>query len=58
MLCLNINNVAIIIVKGADYCCFIHDISKSDATDLLKNSVLDDRGYIKKCISKKSILKI
>ena len=58
MLCLNINNIAIIIVKGADYCCIIHDISKSDAIDLLKSSVLDDRGYIKKCISKKSILKI
>ena len=58
MLCLNIKNIAIIIVKGADYCCIIHDISKSDAVDLLKNSVLDDRGYIKKCISKKSILKI
>ena len=25
----------------------IHDISKSEAIDLLQNFVLDDRGYIK-----------
>ena len=44
--CINISNIALINVKGADYCCTIHDISKSDAVSLLKSSVLDDCGYI------------
>ena len=46
MFCLNINDIAIIIDKGVDYHCSIHDISKSEAIHLLKNSVLDDCGYI------------
>lgn len=29
MLCLNLSDIPTITVKGADYCCFIHDISKS-----------------------------
>ena len=43
---LNLNDIAIIIVKAVDYRCLIHDISKSAAIHLLKNSVLDDHGYI------------
>ena len=43
----NISDIAIITVKGVDYHCIIFDISKSDATNLLENSVLDDIGYIK-----------
>ena len=36
-----------IIVKGVDYYCIIHhDISKSEAIHLFKNSGLDDYGYI------------
>ena len=31
MLCLNLSDIAIITVKGDDYCCIINDISKSDA---------------------------
>ena len=46
MLCLNISNIAIIYVKGVDYCCIVHDISISEVLNLLKNSMLDDRGYI------------
>ena len=46
MFCLNINDIAIIIDKGVDYLCSIHDISKSEAIHLLKNSVLNDCGYI------------
>ena len=46
MFCLNINDIAIITDKGVDYHCSIHDISKSEAIHLLKNSVLDDCGYI------------
>ena len=51
MLCLNISDVAIIVVKGVDYCCIIHKISKSGAIHLLENSVLEDCGYIKTYIS-------
>ena len=29
MLCLNLSDIPTITVKGADYCCFIHDINKS-----------------------------
>ena len=45
MLCLSCSDIAIITVKGVDYCCIIHDISKSEAIHLLQNSVLDDCGY-------------
>ena len=30
----NVSNITIITVKGADYCCIIHDISKSDPINL------------------------
>ena len=43
---LDISNAAIIVVKNVDYRCIIHEISKSEATDLLKNLVLDYRGYM------------
>ena len=46
ILYLNINNITIITVKGVDYRCTIHDISKSEAIHLLESSVLDDYGYI------------
>ena len=46
MLCLNLSDIAIITVKDVDYRCIIHDISKSEAINLLNNSVLDDRAYI------------
>ena len=36
MMCFNISDIAIIDVKGADYGCFIHDISKSGAIYLLE----------------------
>ena len=45
MLCLNLSDITIIDVKVVDYCCIAHDISKSDAIPLLKNSALDDRVY-------------
>ena len=53
---INLSDIAIITVIGADYCCIIDDISIFEAIRLLENSVLDGRGHI--CISKKSILKI
>ena len=39
--CLNINDIAIITVKNVDYCCIIHN-SKSEAINLLENSMLED----------------
>ena len=36
ILCLNINNVAIITVTGVGYYCIVHDISKSEAIHLLE----------------------
>ena len=44
----NISDIAIIVGKNVDYLCIIYNISKSEATNLLKDSVLEDRGYIKK----------
>ena len=46
MLSLNISDIATVAVKGVDYYCIIHDITKSEAIRLLENSVHDDCGYI------------
>ena len=46
MLSVNMSNIAIITVKNVDYYCIIHNLSKSEATSLLKKSVLKDRVYI------------
>ena len=46
MLCLNISDLAIIVVKNVDYCCIVYNISKSEAINLLESSVLEDRGYV------------
>ena len=51
MLSANINNIAIITVKNADCCCIIHNVSKSEAINLLKNFVLENCGYIQKILS-------
>ena len=36
MLCPNLSNITIVTVKGVNYCCSIHNISKSEAIHLLK----------------------
>ena len=41
-----LNDIAIVTVKDVDYRCIIHNISKSEAINLLQNPVLEDRGYI------------
>ena len=46
MLSVNITDIAIITVKNVDYRCIIHNISKSEGINLLKNSVLEDHEYI------------
>ena len=40
---LSLSDIAIINVKVVDYCCIIHDISKSESVSLLENYV---RWYI------------
>ena len=46
MLCIDISDIAIITVKNVDYCCIIRNISKSEAINLLENSMLEDCEYI------------
>ena len=47
MLCLNISDIAIVTVIGANYRCMaIYGISKSEAIHLLESSVLENCGYI------------
>ena len=46
MLSVNMSDIAIITIKNVDYRSIIQNISKSESIDLLKNSVLEDRGYI------------
>ena len=46
MLCINISSIAIITVKNVNCCCIIHNNSKSEAINLLENSVIEDQGYI------------
>ena len=46
MLYVNISDIAIISVQGANYRCIIGDISKSEAIHLLENYGLEDREYI------------
>ena len=40
-----------ITVKHFDYRCIIHNISKYETINVLKNSVLDVHGYITKLLS-------
>ena len=44
MLSVNVSDITIITIKVVDYCCIIHDISKSEEINQLKNSALEDRG--------------
>ena len=45
VLIVNISDIAIFTVKNIDYGCMIDNISKSEASDLLENSVLENCGY-------------
>ena len=46
ILYLNISDIAITTVKNVDYRCIFHNISKSEAINLLENSLFENRGYI------------
>ena len=55
MLRVNISDIAIITIKNVDYCCTIHYTSRSETINLLKNSELEDPGYIQKTPSLVSV---
>ena len=44
MTCLNISDITII--KNVDYRCIIHNISKSEAINLLESAVLEKHGNV------------
>ena len=46
MLNVNISKISIITVKNVDYRRIIKNLSKSEAINLLENSVLENCGYI------------
>ena len=46
MLCRNISDITIISVKNVDYRCIIHNISKSEAINLLESAVFENCAYI------------
>ena len=46
MLSVNISDIAIVTVKDVDHRCIIHNISKSEAINLLENYLLEDPRYI------------
>ena len=46
MLSVNISDIVNITVNNVGIPCIIHNISKSEAINLLKNPVLKNRGYI------------
>ena len=51
LLCLNITDITNITFKNVDYCCIIHNISKSEAAiNLLKNTFLENRESILKIL--------
>ena len=46
---MNLNDIYILNIKSTDYCCISSEISKSEATNLLKNIDLTEKvGHYKK----------
>ena len=41
-----LKNIAILNVKGVDYRCILWDISKTEAVNILNNSVLEDKDVL------------
>ena len=46
ILCLNKSDFTIITFKRVAFCCITHGIRESEAINLLKNFVHDNRGYL------------
>ena len=51
MLSVNISDIAITAAENVDYRCIIHNISKSEAINLLERVVLEKCGYVLKICS-------
>ena len=41
---INLSDIAILIIKGSDYCCIISGISKNDAINLMPNVGLTEKS--------------
>ena len=41
---INFSNIAILNIKGSDYCCIISLISKNEAMNLLQNADLTEKS--------------
>ena len=48
MMSMNLRNIAILNIQGADYCFIINRISKSETIDLIQNIGLTEKKTIKK----------
>ena len=46
MLSFNMSSIDIITIRNVQYSCIVHKISKSEALNLLENSMLENCGHI------------
>ena len=46
MVVYDLKNFMILNIKGVDYRCYVFNMSRSDAINLLNNSCLDDKGVL------------
>ena len=46
MVAYDLNDFMILNIKGIDYTCYVFNMSKNDAINLLNNSVLDDKRVL------------
>ena len=58
MMSMNLRDIAILNFKGADYCCIISGITKSEAINLMKNFDLAEKSRILKYKNLLSHIKI
>ena len=45
MVSMKLRNIAVLSIKGADYCCIITGIGKSDAINLMQNIFLSEKKW-------------
>ena len=45
MISIKLSNIAVLSIKGADYCCIITGISKSEAINLMQNIFLSKKKW-------------
>ena len=45
MISIKLSNIAVLSIKGADYCCIITGISKSEAINLMQNIFLSEKKW-------------